>query len=170
MLGTHCGASALRVPEAPQAWTPPRRLCPRLGPVNLPGWRRSPRLNLDVHVPWSPSGLGLGLAGVSALWQCPHGSARRLVPGKRPGMLVIMESDLSIAGATAGGEMRQRHRSCWTVHSRKLVKKPDARHPVHPQGVPSFNRNKVNLPTSGDSLLPSAQVVWFFLPFPFCGS
>lgn len=112
--------------------------------ASKPAWLEgSPRLNL-IYVPWSPSvlGLGLGLVGVSALWQCPHGSARRLVPGKRPGMLVIMESDLSIAGATAGGETRQSHRSCWTVHSRKLVKEPDARHPVDPQGVPSFNRNE----------------------------
>lgn len=145
---------------------------PPAGP-SKPAWLEEvSQTKPDVHVPWSPSvlGLGLGLVGVSALWQCPHGSARRLVPGKWPGMLVIMESDLSIAGATASGEARQRHRSCWTVHSRKLVKEPDARHPVGPQGVPSFNRNEVSLPSSGDSLLLSAQAVWFFLPFPFCGS
>lgn len=159
MPGTHWGASAVRVPEAPQVWTPLHRLCPQLGPVNLPSWGRSHRLTLDVHVPRSPSVLGLGFAGVSALRRCLHGSFRCLVPGKWHGILVIMESDLSTAGATAGGEMRQRKRSCWTVHSRKLAKKPDARHPVDPQGVPSFNRNKVNLSTSGESLLSSVQTV-----------
>ena len=48
MLGMNCRASEVGVPEALKAWMPPRGLCPQLGPVNLPGWRRSHRLPPSV--------------------------------------------------------------------------------------------------------------------------